>query len=229
MADEAKQEMGEATTSLFVAPRKKLIDWVRQQLVGPPQRTGDPPPDLHNVLPTERFPCGALYPISRWGEGIDPAGDAVDELEETADDKVESAAEPAIGRRYIPPSSLGFSFFIKGDTILLQVLTHAARYENTKRDIGHGCAVDWVVQDFKVIELRAETMPTVEVPQMTADTGSGRDPVLSIARLADIDNTHANQCPRSWMTMPSGFLASLKALRTCCLTTMRPEGGSLSV
>ena len=293
---------------------------MRKQLIGPEG------PDLRGVLPTERFPCGALYPTSPWGEGIDPAGEDVDEAEGATEDADESASEPAIVRRYIPPSSLGLSFFIEGDDIRFQVLCRAVRYERTERDeqgrfrndwkcrklvsgqendedfeniacpgedqcqsfdkleknarvdvlwrrfangwivtvslsnvreisndqtgrdfvferasktlfeasircvidvgeigvyprvdrslldpeeqeielqyahrhiyaIGHGCAADWDVKDGRVVELRSETMPAVEVPQMTADTGSGGEPVLSLARLADIDKGHATLLP----------------------------------
>jgi hypothetical protein len=302
---------------MFVEPRKNLIDWVRKQLIGPPERAAGGQV-LRGVLPTERFPCGALYPISQWGEGIDPASDDVYQIEATSDVAGESSAEPAMVRRYVPPSSLGFSFFIKGDDIRFQVLCRAVDYvhkreanqntwtrrelsfgqgndeefENiicpekdqrqsffhladkarvdvlwrnfadgwivtislcnaqeladsaTGRDyvferaektlfeaslrcvidsgeigvyprvdrslldpeeqeielqyanrhiyaIGHGCAVNWDLNDDKVVELRSETMPAVEVPQMTADTGSGGEPVLSLARLANIDNAHA--------------------------------------
>ena len=282
---------------MFIEPRKKLIEWVRKQLVGPPVPATDGP-DLRGVLPTERFPCGALYPTSQWGEGIDPASEDVDEAEGTTEVAGESTSEPAIVRRYIPPSSLGLSFFIKGDDIRFQVLCRAVRYEHkregnqhtwtrkelisglgndegfeniacpgkdqyqsfykfednarvdvlwrripngwivtvslcnaqkvsdgrTGRDfvferaqktlfeagircvidvgeigvyprvdrslldpeeqevelqyahrhiyaIGHGCAADWEVKDGKVVELRSEAIPAVEVPQMTADTG----------------------------------------------------------
>jgi hypothetical protein len=310
---------------MFTAPRKRLIDWVRQQLIGPPESTPDSPV-LRGVLPTERFPCGALYPTSKWGEGIDPASEDVDEAEGATGVAGERLAEPAVLRRYIPPSSLGFSFFIKGEDIRFQVLSRAARYERTERDergqykndwtrrelvpaqgddeefeniscpgkdqrqsfsnlvdkarvdvqwrhfadgwivtislcnaqeladsttgrdyvyeraektlfeaslrcvidagdvgayprvdrslldqeeqeielqyahrhiyaIGHGCAADWKMKDGKVVELRCETMPAVEVPQMTADTGSGGEPVLSLARLADIDNAHPTLLP----------------------------------
>lgn len=306
---------------MFTEPRKRLIDWVRKQLVGPPVPVTDGP-DLRGVLPTERFPCGALYPTSQWGEGIDPAGEDVDEAEGTTEVAGESVSEPAIVRRYIPPSSLGLSFFIKGDDIRFQVLCRAVRYDPTERDergryknewkhrelvsgqgnaedfeniacpdkdqrqsfyklgkkarmdvlwrrfangwivtvslcnaqevsgdqtgrdfvferaqntlfeagircvidggeigvyprvdrslldpeeqevelqyanrhiyaIGHGCAADWEVKDGKVVELRSEAIPAVEVPQMTADTGSGGEPVLSLARLTDIDNAYA--------------------------------------
>ena len=311
---------------MFIEPRKKLIEWVRRQLVGPPAPASDGP-DLRGVLPTERFPCGALYPTSQWGEGIDPASEDVDEVEGTTEVAGESASEPAIVRRYIPPSSLGLSFFIKGDDIRFQVLCRAVRYEPTERDergrfkndwkrkkltsgeendedfesiacpgedqcqsfsklernarvdvlwrryadgwivtvslcnvqevsgaqtgrdfvierarktlfeagircvidlgeigvyprvdrslldqeeqeielqyahrhiyaIGHGCAADWDVEDGKVVELRSETMPAVEVPQMTADTGSGGEPVLSLERLTDIDKENVTLLPK---------------------------------
>ncbi len=334
---------------MFIEPRKALINWLRRQLVGPPDRRDGDGPDLRGVLPTERFPCGALYPISPSGEGIDPASDDVDEIESAGEVAGESIAEPAIIRRYIPPSSMGFSFFIKGDDIRFQVLCRAVRYEPAERDeqgryknewkrrnpvsgqgndeevenitcpekaqhqsfshleekarmdvlwrhfadgwivtvslcnaqeladsttgreyvferaektlfeaslrctidsgevgvyprvdrslldpeeqeielqyahqhiyaIGHGCAADWEVKDGKVVELRSETMPAVEVPQMTADTGSDGEPVLSLTRLAEIDNTHATLLPglaafvdgyATWVTSQQGRIADL--------------------
>ncbi len=310
---------------MFIEPRKRLIEWVRQQLIGPPEPSIEGP-DLLGVLPTERFPCGALYPTSNWGEGIDPASEDVDETEGTIKVAGESLSEPAVVRRYIPPSSLGFSFFIKGEDIRFQVLCRAVEYEHTGRDeqgqyknnwkrkelvsgqggeeveniscpgkdqhqscfkladkarvdvqwrhfvdgwivtvslcnaqkfaesaigrdyvyeraektlfeaslrcvieagdvgvyprvdrslldqeeqeielqyahryiyaIGHGCAANWKVKGGSVAELRSETMPAVEVPQMTADTGSGGELVLSLARLADIDNAHISLLPK---------------------------------
>ena len=331
---------------MFTEPRKKLIDWVREQLIGPPEPAADGP-ELRSVLPTERFPCGALYPTSQWGEGIDPADEDVDEADGTTGVADESTAEPAIVRRYIPPSSLGFSFFIKGDDIQFQVLCRAVRYEHKreanqhtwKREklvsrqgnneefeniscpgkdqrqsfshlgkracidvkwrhfvdgwivtvslcnaqeladgqtgknyvfdraektlfeaglrcvidagdvgiyprvdrslldqeeqeielqyahrhiyaIGHGCAANWEVEDGKVTELRSETMPSVEVPQMTADTGSGGESVLSLARLADINNAHATLLPElddfisgyaNWVASQQGNIPGLPA------------------
>ena len=304
------------TTHPFVEPRERLIEWVRHQLVGAPQRRGSEGPDLRGVLPTERFPCGAIYPVSSSGEGIDPAGDEVEAAEAAAGASGESSAEPAIVRRYIPPSSLGFSFFIKGGCIELQLLCSSVRYERTERDergrfknewtrralvsevdseevvnvicpnkeehqsygvladrarldilwrrfadgwivtvtlcntqvvaddtrefaferaektlfeaslrcvidaghvseyprvdrsllddeeqeielqyagqrihaIGHGCAADWAVADGKVTALHTQTVPVVEVPQMTADTGSGGDAALSLAVLSRLDD-----------------------------------------
>ena len=333
---------------MSIEPRKKLIEWVRKQLIGPPEPVTDGP-DLRGVLPTERFPCGALYPTSPWGEGIDPAGEDVDEAEGMTEVAGESASEPAIVRRYIPPSSLGLSFFIKGDDIRFQVLCRAVRYEPTERDergrfkndwkrrelgsgqgndedfenitcpggdqrqsfrklennarldvlwrrfaggwivtvslcnvqevsddqtgrdfvseraqktlfeagircvidageigvyprvdrsllnheeqevelqyarqhiyaLGHGCAADWEVKEGKVVELRSETMPAVEVPQMTADTGSRGERVLLLGRLADIDSAYATLLPEltafvndyeTWVSHRQGDISSL--------------------
>jgi hypothetical protein len=335
---------------MFVEPRKRLIEWVRQQLIGPPESVRDSQV-LRGVLPTERFPCGALYPTSQWGEGIDPAAEDVDEAEGSAEIAGENLAEPAVVRRYIPPSSLGFSFFIKGEDIRFQVLCRAVGYERTGRDergqykndwtrkelvpgqgddeefesisclgkdqrqsfsklvdkarvdaqwrrfadgwivtvslcnaqelsdsatgsdyvyeradktlfeaslrcvidagdvgvyprvdrslldqeeqeielqyahrhiyaIGHGCAANWEVKEGKVVELGSESMPAVEVPQMTADTGSGGEPILSLARLADIDNAHATLLPEladfisgyaSWVASQQINIAGLPA------------------
>ena len=330
---------------MFIEPRKKLIDWVRRQLVGPPEPAADGP-DLRGVLPTERFPCGALYPTSKWGEGIDPAGEEPDDSETAGAGEVagENTAEPAIVRRYIPPSSLGFSFFIRDDDSSFQVLCRAVQYERTERDergryknewkrreliseqgnseefvsihcprenqrqsfsslagkarvdvrwrhfadgwivtvslcntlevadgltsrdyvieraektlfeaslrcvidvgdvgvyprvdrslldheeqeielqyahrhiyaIGHGCAADWEVKDGKVIELRAKTMPAVEVPQMTADTGSDDEPVLSLARLAGMDTANKTLLPelKTFVSGYDGWVAEQRA------------------
>ena len=313
--------------NIFVEPRSRLIGWVRKQLLGPPDLPKNEGPDLVGVLPTERFPCGALYPISPAGEGIDPAGDDGSEDDTLPNAAGETKEEPAVVRRYIPPSSLGFSFFIKGEDIGFQVLCRAARYERNERDergrfknswtrkppvsdaqeteefvnvacpsktsrqsfekldgsarvdiewrrfadgwivttslcnsnevlyeeqtgrdfaferaektlfeaslrcvidtgevgtyprldrslldeeeqeielqyvrrhvyaIGHGCAAEWKIENGKVTEVYSDTMPSVEVPQMTADTGARGDPVLSLAKLSDIDNLHLGVQP----------------------------------
>ena len=327
--------------TLYNKERKRLIDWVRQQLIGPPDATSGGP-ELSRVLPTKRFPCGALYPTSKWGEGIDPASEDMDEGLGTTNEEGESSVEPAVVRRYIPPSSLGFSFFIKGEDIRFELWCSAVSYEHKKKDggkytnnwtrkelvsgqgedkesqdincpgiddrfsklgdrahvdiqwrhfldgwivtvslcnvqelnkdidpfersektlfeaklgcvieagdvgvyprvdrslldneeqeielqythrhiyaIGHGCAANWDVKDGKVVELFSETMPAVEVPQMTADTGSGGEPVLMLARLAKIDNDHANLLPEldgfisgyaSWVASQEGEISDL--------------------
>lgn len=319
------------TTHPFAEPRKRLIDWIRHQLVGA-QQDGLDGPDLRGVLPTERFPCGAIYPVSTSGEGIDPVGDDVEEAEAAASVAGEDGAEPAIVRRYIPPSSLGLSFFIQGPRVELQLLCSAVRYERTGRDergryknewsrrtlvpgagdeeivnvhcpgkeqhqsyevlagrarldvlwryfangwivtvtlcntqvvsddanefvseraektlfeanlrcvidagevgeyprvdrslldneeqeielqyaaqriyaIGHGCAADWVTTHAGVAELFTQTMPVAEVPQMTADTGSGGDAALSLSALSRLDE-HPSMLERELPSFVEGY------------------------
>jgi len=330
---------------MYTEPRNRLINWVRRQLIGSPELTANGS-RLLGVLPTERFPCGALYPISKWGEGVDPASEDVDVVDKVMVVAGESPVEPAVVRRYIPPSSLGFSFYIKGEDIRFQVLSYAVMYKYKKngwkrlelisgkgndeefiniscpgkdqhqrfpndeekpcmkrvdvqwrqfadgwivtvslcneqeledrkiaRDyikdraektlfeaslrcvidagdvgvyprvdrslldpeeqeielqyahrhiyaIGHGCAANWVVKKGKVVEVRSETMPATEVPQMTADTGSGGEPVLSLARLAGINNAHLTILPELddfiseytiWVASQQANIASLPA------------------
>ncbi len=297
----------------FREPRKRLITWVQRQLIGPPPPTGPDEPDLVGVSPTERFPCGALYPTSPGGEGIDPASEDLEEEDLGLEATEEESAKPIITRRYVPPSSLGFSFFVTGSTVKCQIICAGVRYLN-KRDegrftanwerrplsddstgssftvdcpledgrqqqlvlgnfarvdilwrafgggwiatvalcnikklepaglgeyvndreektlfetslrcvieagevgvyprvdrsllddeeqelelqyrerhiyaIGHGCAVDWTLRAGKVVELWSSALPVVEVPEKTADTGSGTERALSLAHLARCD------------------------------------------
>ena len=116
--------------NFYVDARLRVVDRLRQQLIGPPEPAQDGARLIH-ALPTERFPCGALYPITA-GEGIDPAS------EDDDDDAIpiagqEAEKEPAVVRRYIPPSSTGFSFFIKGTNIRFQALCRAACYKYIER------------------------------------------------------------------------------------------------
>jgi hypothetical protein len=50
--------------------------------------------------------------------------------------------------------------------------------------IGHGAAVDWNVEQGRVTEIRSEFLPAVEVPQVTAEIGSGGEHALGLAHLA---------------------------------------------
>ncbi len=294
--------------TLFTKPRKEFIHWIRRQLIGPLELEEE-----LKALPTERFPCGILCPISPSFDDID--GNVEQNNLQNEDTQT---AEPMFVRRFIPPSSLGFSFFILGENIQFQVLCSAVSYnqnlkkswerqtlvsghgneeefenitcpqkngrqtffklgnkaridiqwrqfsdgwivtvslantqelndstnnytiERAKRTlyearlrcqidngqlgvyprvdlslldeeeqeiefqyadrhiyaIGHGCAVDWTKnKDGEIVEIYSETMPSVEVPQMTADTETGEQSVLSLARLVTIDTIQSALAP----------------------------------
>ena len=120
---------------VYVKGRKKLVDWLRQQLIGP---AGE---GELGVSPLDRYPTGVLYPIEPGESGIDPASadtleDADSALfdaqeEETLESEYgenELLAQPARRRRYVPPSSVGFSFYVRGDVNLL-ITASAAIYD----------------------------------------------------------------------------------------------------
>ena len=88
--------------------------------------------------PIDRFTTGALFPVVKGDMGIDP--DSEEENNDViADISEKSAVEPAQKkRRYAPPSSVGFSYYIIGDNIELQVQAWAVKYvqEGIKDDKG---------------------------------------------------------------------------------------------
>lgn len=88
------------------------------------------------MSPLERYPTGVLHPIDGSSSGIDPA--AEDEVEPALLDDDEDAevdgeedgqplARPVRRRRYVPPSSVGFSFYMRG-TVRLAIAASAAVY-----------------------------------------------------------------------------------------------------
>ncbi len=142
--------------------RRRLVDWVRRQLVGPAG------PGWLLGSPVERYPTGVLHPIDPGGSGmtgldpaqsekeqdrahLDPAGRPVDSQaadvsgpadappdDEDDDSPVDAdgtpgqpAARPVGRRRYVPPSSVGVSFYVRGDA-RLRVTASAASYRRVR-------------------------------------------------------------------------------------------------
>ena len=121
----------------YVEVRRKLVAWLRRQLIGP---AGD---GNLRVSPLDRYPTGVLYPIQPGVSGTDPAAPGPvndadpalpDDDEEEEDAPVGAAvpdtrapARPVRRRRYVPPSAVGFSFFARGD-VHLSVAASAAVY-----------------------------------------------------------------------------------------------------
>ena len=135
---------------MYVQGRERLVQWLERQLVGPAKR---PDADgLLDVSPLDRYPVGVLHPVLSEEPGIDPAAEApervVGRVGETdsqwggnlwsGEDEDESADEgqgdedsrvvPVRRRRYVPPSSVGFSFCVEGD-VQLRIEASAAVYQ----------------------------------------------------------------------------------------------------
>ena len=128
---------------MYVEARKRLVDWLRRQLIGP---AGE---GRLGMSPLDRYPTGVLHPVDPPVSGVDPASaggedsepallDDQDDQEETAPadgeaDGQQASARPARRRRYVPPSSVGFSCFVRGE-VRLSITCSAAVY----REAGAG-------------------------------------------------------------------------------------------
>ena len=119
----------------YVGARKKLVDWLRKQLIGPAIEGS------LNMSPLDRYPTGVLHPVDTDLSGVDPASSGEDiaerflledddEDDAASDNDETSEAAPARAarrRRHVPPSSAGLSFFLRENT-LLSIKASAATY-----------------------------------------------------------------------------------------------------
>ena len=126
---------------MYVDARKSLVAWLRRQLMGP-AREGS-----LRMSPLDRYPTGVLHPIEPNVSGIDPASAGQEEAEPAlldveedttpADDDPEARtlAKPSRRRRYVPPSSVGFSCYVRGD-VRLFITVSAAVYRSVGEERG---------------------------------------------------------------------------------------------
>ena len=139
---------------MYVEARQRLVDWLERQLIGPAVENQDGEEYEIDMSPLDRYPVGVLHPVATEAPGIDPApesraetgGDGgasgffaddaedplepEDEGEAEPDDKEDGSVEkaaPVRRRRYVPPSSVGFSFCVRGEP-RLRICASAAVY-----------------------------------------------------------------------------------------------------
>ena len=105
--------------------RNRLIQLTKEQLIGKKFKDDI----LVGKKPLNRFFTGFLFPIVENLTGIEEV--SVDEDVELKDDEV-IAKQVKKEKRYIPPSSAGFSFYITGQTINLRIYYNAVCYKHTK-------------------------------------------------------------------------------------------------
>ena len=160
---------------MYVEARKKLVEWLRRQLIGP---AGE---GSLRVSPLDRYPTGVLHPVEPHVSGIDPASVGREEPEPTllddqddstrTDDESEdrALAGPARRRRYVPPSSVGFSCYVRGD-VRLCVTASAATYGGTE-ERGEGGR-------FRIREYTRTELPDTSVTWSRPVAPSGADETI---------------------------------------------------
>ena len=124
----------------YVDARGRLVDWLRRQLIGPASE------GTLRMSPLDRYPTGVLHPVEPDATGLDPASTTDAEAESnllddfdddeaiphsTDESDTERLAQPARRRRYVPPSSVGFSCYVRGP-VRLCITATAAVYQGTE-------------------------------------------------------------------------------------------------
>ena len=125
---------------MYVEARKRLVEWLRSQLIGP---AGE---GALEMSPLDRYPTGVLHPVEPDVTGIDPASTGNDGAEPNLQDELDeddldalpdqesegsAFARPARRRRYVPPSSAGFSCYLRGQ-VRVSVTASAAIYQSAE-------------------------------------------------------------------------------------------------
>lgn len=133
-----------ATEDFYGQARRELVDWLRDQLIGPAGHHEKLP-----AYPLTRFPVGMLSPVEPGVSGIDPGApgggltdeDEVEVEEAEADPNAEvdsdtKEARPVRRKFYTPPSSVGFSFFVQGEPSLQFTATAVYYAAGDDRGVG---------------------------------------------------------------------------------------------
>ncbi len=102
--------------------REEFINYIKRQLTGVDIKENVP----SKQKPLDRIFTGFLFPIIESEDGLD----SIDEDDEHDDSEAEKTEAKQVKKqkRYIPPSSAGFSFFIAGEDINLRVYYDAVYY-----------------------------------------------------------------------------------------------------
>lgn len=138
MDNKDSNEAGYSRKAVLRAGRERLVEWLREQLIGPPPKD-EKGEEIIRVEPVLRYPTGVLYPVIQGESGLD--GASIEDEDDQADPALgedggnrEEVKATEIKRRYVPPSSAGFSFFIKGADIRIRTHCHGVQYIKIDRD-----------------------------------------------------------------------------------------------
>lgn len=171
--------------------RAALVNWVCTQLTGP--WSGDEP--LRGRAPLERFPVGVLFPV-----GVPEEPESVADVyeEEMKPDDAESLGAIDQGQptqaypRYVPPSSVGFSFFIRGRDIQLRVECAAAKYCPVHRDdAGRFIPEEWTRVRLPDRDAEVAFFPRPPETHLQAERSKPKDVFGGLAQIDVLWRPHA--------------------------------------
>lgn len=113
------------------AGREQIFAWLRHCLIGPTAAGAE---QLNHIKPLDLWQTGILFPVLTAAHGLDAGVDDSDDEAEGSDlvggdAPAAAAATNQPKRRFVPPSSVGYSFYVEGAAIRLQVSPQAVRFE----------------------------------------------------------------------------------------------------
>ncbi|TVQ89351.1 MAG: helicase [Chromatiaceae bacterium] len=182
--------------------REQVYHWLRTSLLGLQPSAGAGP--INDIKPLERWQTGILFPVLSDAHGLDAAGDDSDDTPEgldlTGDAAPAAAATNQPQRRFVPPSSVGFSFYIENDAVRLAVIPRALRFEPADDRTKAGRADHWRAVPLGVDEADAR----IFTPPGTRRRQHERHPVFA---------SRAEVMTR-WRPLGSGWLVTVSLSNT---------------
>lgn len=114
----------------YKGQREGFVGWITRQLIGIELKgNGEKQNGIHldGERPLDRFFTGFLFPIVEQEDILE--GEEDDDDDELVSESENNTKPVKKEKRYIPPSSAGFSFYITGENIKLRVFYDAVCYE----------------------------------------------------------------------------------------------------
>lgn len=107
--------------------RLRLYEWIRRKVVGfgSDFDLADTSTNISGMYPSERYQCGLLFPVI--DESRETTQDATEDDSLDIDGSDDDAARRYV--RYVPPTLVGFSFYVEGEVVQLEIRAWGVRYE----------------------------------------------------------------------------------------------------
>ena len=188
----------------FSKERLRLYQWMRTQLFGfgSDNDNDDTETNLTGMKPSERFQCGVLFPLM-----VDTTQSAIEvDFSADADALRSDGSEPSQASyvRYVPPSSVGFSFYIEGEDAQLEVRAWGVWYEE-KKGRGKNAPREWLRHP---LSAKDETLISIECPQIYGQ------PSFRQVQVFNTSDTHRGEVQVLWRKFGAGWIVTISLCNT---------------
>ncbi|MBS3779399.1 MAG: hypothetical protein KGY41_03295, partial [Desulfovermiculus sp.] len=106
----------------YAAKRLDLLHWLRSQLIGP----GHSGEFSIQGPPLNRYHQGILFPMMEGGDDMEVISEEQEDTDQGEESTYAESTQTKAG--YKPPSSVGFSFCVRGDLFVFEIRCSGVRY-----------------------------------------------------------------------------------------------------